>query len=167
MEFAIQAGRRQDDYREMIVATGFEDVTIGDCRLILGDCREVLPGLQKHDLLLTDPPYGIGADKGKAVKARSFNGSKPIPSMHCPEDCWDDERPDTEVLLACVSAARLAIVWGGNYFADVLPAQGRWLWWDLWCFCLCHYLMQAKLRLQQHEEAQTKSGLLTCGAIPE
>jgi len=130
MEFAIQAGRRQDDYREMIVATGFEDVTIGDCRLILGDCREVLPGLQKHDLLLTDPPYGIGADKGKAVKARSFNGSKPIPSMHCPEDCWDDERPDTEVLLACVSAARLAIVWGGNYFADVLPAQGRWLWWD-------------------------------------
>ena len=44
----------------MIVATGFEDVTIGDCRLILGDCREVLPLLPKFDLILTDPPYGIG-----------------------------------------------------------------------------------------------------------
>ena len=63
MEFAIQAGRRQDDYREMIVATGFEDVTIGDCRLILGDCREVLPTLPQVDLVLTDPPYGIGRDE--------------------------------------------------------------------------------------------------------
>lgn len=26
------------------------------------DCREVLPTLAKVDLVLTDPPYGIGAD---------------------------------------------------------------------------------------------------------
>ena len=25
-----------------------------------GDCREVLPGLEKVDLVLTDPPYGVG-----------------------------------------------------------------------------------------------------------
>ena len=41
----------------------FEEVTIGECRLILGDCREVLPALPSHDLILTDPPYGIGAAK--------------------------------------------------------------------------------------------------------
>jgi len=34
-----------------------EEVTIKDCRLILGDCRDVLPTLGKFDLLLTDPPY--------------------------------------------------------------------------------------------------------------
>ena len=33
---------------------------IGDCRLILGDCREVLPTLGKVDAVVTDPPYGVG-----------------------------------------------------------------------------------------------------------
>ena len=28
-----------------------------------GDCREILPTLPKVDLVLTDPPYGIGADR--------------------------------------------------------------------------------------------------------
>jgi DNA modification methylase len=30
-----------------------------------GDCREVLPGLPKADLLLTDPPYGVSYVSGK------------------------------------------------------------------------------------------------------
>jgi DNA modification methylase len=33
---------------------------IGDCRLILGDCRDVLPTLGKVDAVVTDPPYGVG-----------------------------------------------------------------------------------------------------------
>ena len=24
----------------------------------------------------------------------------------------------------------VSVIWGGNYFADYLSAQGRWLWWD-------------------------------------
>lgn len=32
---------------------------IGDCRLILGDCRDVLPTLGKVDAVVTDPPYAI------------------------------------------------------------------------------------------------------------
>jgi len=35
-------------------------VEIGDARLALGDCREVLPGLSGVDAVVTDPPYGIG-----------------------------------------------------------------------------------------------------------
>jgi len=108
----------------------FEEVTIGECRLILGDCREVLPTLPKHDLLLTDPPYGIGADKGKKSEPRSFNGSAPIICRHYPENEWDNIRPDEGVILLSVRLANAAIVWGGNYFADWLTAQGRWLWWD-------------------------------------
>lgn len=34
---------------------------IGDARLILGDCREVLPTLGKVDAVVTDPPYSSGA----------------------------------------------------------------------------------------------------------
>lgn len=32
---------------------------IGDCRLILGDCREVMPTLGKVNAVVTDPPYGM------------------------------------------------------------------------------------------------------------
>jgi len=35
------------------------EVTIGDCRLIQGDCLEVMPGLGPVDALVTDPPYGM------------------------------------------------------------------------------------------------------------
>ena len=38
----------------------FEEVTIGDARLILGDCREVLPTLEACDATIADPPYGVG-----------------------------------------------------------------------------------------------------------
>ena len=103
--------------------------TIGDCTLYLGDCRDILPTLGKVDAVVTDPPYGIGADKGKAGGAMSFNGSKPIPCMETNDD-WDQSRPPAELLTACVQHGRFAILWGGNYFADLLPAQGRWLWWD-------------------------------------
>lgn len=36
-----------------------KEVTIGDCRLILGDCLEVMPLLGWYDSVVTDPPYGM------------------------------------------------------------------------------------------------------------
>jgi site-specific DNA-methyltransferase (adenine-specific) len=39
--------------------------SIGDCRLILGDCREVLPILQVIDATVTDPPYGVSLGSSK------------------------------------------------------------------------------------------------------
>ena len=105
-------------------------VTIGNATLYLGDCRDILPTLGKVDAVVTDPPYGIGADKGKSGAATSFNGSKPVVSAHYADDDWDNQRPPAELILQCVAAGKQAILWGGNYFADLLPAQGRWLWWD-------------------------------------
>ena len=103
---------------------------IGNARLICADCRDVLPTLGKVDAVVTDPPYGIGADKGKSGAATAFNGSKPMVSAHYADDNWDGERPPAELILQCVAAGNRAILWGGNYFADLLPPQGRWLWWD-------------------------------------
>ena len=40
--------------------------TIGRATLYLGDCRDILPTLGKVDAVVTDPPYGIGADKVNA-----------------------------------------------------------------------------------------------------
>lgn len=41
-----------------------EWVEIGDARLALGDCREILPTIERDVDFLTDPPYGIGFKYG-------------------------------------------------------------------------------------------------------
>lgn len=82
-----------------------ESVTI-----YLGDCRETLPTLGPVDLVLTDPPYGIG------WKPRVNHQDAP----------WiDSERPQVTPLLV----GRWHCIWGGNYFSDELPAVESWLLW--------------------------------------
>ena len=48
------------------------EVIIGDCRLLLGDCRDILPTLGKVDATITDPPYGIGEDGGNKNRRRGY-----------------------------------------------------------------------------------------------
>jgi DNA modification methylase len=107
----------------------FETVTIGGATLYRGDCLEVLPTLGKFDAVITDPPYGIGADKGKQ-QVNKFKGGKAFASSFNPENTWDDSRPNVDLLKLVVDFGGVSILWGGNYFADLLPPQGKWLWWD-------------------------------------
>ena len=76
-----------------------------------GDCREILPDLPKVDLVLTDPPYGIGCS-GRVNNQGAA--------------AWDAERADVAWLL---DIAQSLCIWGGNYFADNLPASESWLIW--------------------------------------
>ena len=96
---------------------------IGDCRLILGDCRDVLPELWVFDLLLTDPPYGIGFDGQKAsINKNPKHNRKEHEFMG-----WDSETPPKELIDLAISKAAGSIIWGGNYF-DLPPSRG-WLFW--------------------------------------
>ena len=89
--------------------------TIGACTLYLGDCRDILPLLPKVDLVLTDPPYGIGI------------AANPVRQMHEKLD-WDAAPPSVGTINDCVAHGDVAIVWGGNYFG--LPAAQCFLVWD-------------------------------------
>lgn len=100
------------------------EVQIGNCRLIQGDCREVLPLLGKVDAVVTDPPYGIGQDKAVSKNQREFGWR-----FYGKTD-WDANRPNPETLKACTAISNEQIIWGGNYFTDVLPPTMRWLIWD-------------------------------------
>lgn len=91
-----------------------ERVVIGNATLYCGDCREVLLLLPKHDLLLTDPPYGIGI------------ANNPVRQAHERMD-WDDSTPETELLDALRQLANVQIIWGGNYF-DLPPSQCFLIW---------------------------------------
>jgi site-specific DNA-methyltransferase (adenine-specific)/modification methylase len=101
----------------------FREEIIGDARLILGDCREVLPAFEsRFDALVTDPPYGIGeaaganASRGNMAVARDYG-----------TDAWDDE-PADEALRLAACYAHWQIIFGGNYYE--LPPTSCWLVWD-------------------------------------
>lgn len=102
----------------------FREEIIGDCRLILGDCREVLPTLDPVDAVVTDPPYGIGRD-GKPKSTSSHGGHKGYAPLG-----WDAGRPEPQVFTSILAVAPVAVIWGGNYFADLLPPSSKWLSWD-------------------------------------
>jgi DNA modification methylase len=102
---------------------------IGNATLYLGDCMDILPTLDKVNAVITDPPYGIGADKGKKG-AIPFKGGKAYERAWHPENTWDNERPNKQIFDLMIQNTDKAIIWGGNYFADWLSPQGKWLWWD-------------------------------------
>jgi DNA modification methylase len=97
---------------------------IGDCDLYLGDCLDVMPHLDRVDAVVTDPPYGVDRDKGVGVgggrvaPVRRYNGG------------WDSARPDAGALDCFRAISDHQIIWGGQFFADMLPPMGKWLFWD-------------------------------------
>jgi site-specific DNA-methyltransferase (adenine-specific) len=96
--------------------------TIGDCTLMLGDCRDILPTLGKVDAVVTDPPYGLGD------KWQGGGGSKKTSWRFDPSEAraWDGSTVAS--VLDLPSVASEVIIWGGNYYA--LPPSRCWLVWD-------------------------------------
>jgi len=105
--------------------TVIREVTIGNCRLIQGDSRAIVPTLAgQFDAILADPPYGIsyspgGGGKGWTKGRKTFSGEDLVRG--------DAEPFDPEFLL---NVAAPAILWGANHYADKLPPRDSWLIWD-------------------------------------
>jgi DNA modification methylase len=99
-------------------------VKIGDATLYLGDCRDILPTLDKVDAVITDPPYGINKD-GQVRTSGGHGGRKAHEFLG-----WDSIRPSAAVFDLMLVAADKHVIWGGNYFADILPPSMKWLVWD-------------------------------------
>jgi site-specific DNA-methyltransferase (adenine-specific) len=93
------------------------------CTIYCCDCREILPLLPKVDLVLTDPPYGIG-EHGGACRSRNAPGYSKHKNYG-----WDKETPSKETFNLILLAAENAIIWGGNYFSDKLFPSMGWLYW--------------------------------------
>lgn len=101
-------------------------------RLILGDCLKVMPELGRFDAVVTDPPFGIKRDKGFGVVGSAGWGGfyAKREGVKRYDGSWDADRPPEEFFKLSLAIADRAIIWGGQFFADLLPPQGKWLWWD-------------------------------------
>lgn len=84
------------------------------------------------DLALIDPPYGIDytgqlkrklGGKGLSISKYSWvdrGGSNKT---------WDKERISPDIIREVIRVSKNQIIWGGNYYADILkPSQGYLIW---------------------------------------
>jgi site-specific DNA-methyltransferase (adenine-specific) len=101
---------------------------IGNATLYLGDCLEILPTLPHFDLILTDPPYGLGID-GQEEDRKSRNPKHNRKGYEFLG--WDGEPPSRYAFEMMYHKSKHQIIWGGNYFVDRLRQGTKgWLFWD-------------------------------------
>lgn len=79
------------------------------------------------DLAVVDPPYGIGISK---VKKWSTSKKCLAKSNNYKTGNWDNEIPTIEYFTELFRVSKNQIIWGGNYYAHLLPASSAWIVWD-------------------------------------
>ncbi|MBR3223071.1 MAG: site-specific DNA-methyltransferase [Kiritimatiellae bacterium] len=87
------------------------------------DCLEFMRRIPDgaFDLTIADPPYGIGADwhkrgKNTRVKFEDFT--------------YANVRPAAPVFSEILRVSKHWIIWGWNYFTDILPPTNYLIVWD-------------------------------------
>ena len=95
--------------------------------IYLGDSYELIKQLpdKSIDLILTDPPYGIGMANGVITR---FGSSPEKTRLY--KGKWDNETPSKEMFNQIIRVGKKVIIFGGNYFTEKLPQSNHWIVWD-------------------------------------
>lgn len=90
-----------------------------------GDCMEAMREMPDgfFELAIVDPPYGINAEGGTGKYGkRKFRSEK--------AKTWDAGIPPPEYFAELRRVSQNQIIFGGNYFAHLLPPSRCWVAWD-------------------------------------
>lgn len=81
-----------------------------------GDCLELMKTMDDNsvDLVLTDPPYGLGSTNFVTARRRKRK-----------EEGWNNSIPSKEVFNEIYRISKNQIIWGCNYFFDRIISPGR------------------------------------------
>jgi len=106
------------------ISAGIES---SDHKVINAECLAAMKLLPDKciDLVLTDPPYGIGEAAGKN-KSRSKLGKSKDYGNHE----WDNQIPSKEIFEEMFRISKNQVVFGGNYFIKHLHNSPCWIVWD-------------------------------------
>ena len=98
------------------------------------DCMEYMKTLPDNafDFAVVDPPYGIGVmsmnyTASGAIRTHGHAAAKRRDYRKQGE--WD-VKPDKAYFDELFRVSRKQIVWGGNYFSDILPPSKGFICWD-------------------------------------
>lgn len=107
-----------------------------------GDCMDYLPQYPDgyFDLAVVDPPYGINAP-GMSMGSNKSRAGDGYPGISVAErlrkerdntmGCsWDVERPGPEYFAELFRVSKNQVIWGYNYFSDLLPPCRGIIVWD-------------------------------------
>jgi DNA modification methylase len=99
-----------------------EKVVIGSAELWHGDCRDVLPLLPRFDLVLTDPPFGMGNFVQVTGNLRGRG------ELHSQQVSWNDAPPDETVFTLIREKSKHRVIWGANFFNCFEDDGGAIIW---------------------------------------
>ena len=91
------------------------------------DCSEFMKQVpdKYFDLVLTDPPYGIGMDGG------NIGGNNLGKAKEYAQKDWDKKAPNKEIFDQIIRISKNQIIFGANHFIDKIPyASPCWIVWD-------------------------------------
>lgn len=93
----------------------------------IGDAIELMRDLPagEIDLILTDPPYGIGESNEKNATRSCL--AKTTDFGHYD---WDKEQIGKEYFDEMLRISKNQIIFGGNYYTDYLKPSSCWVVWD-------------------------------------
>ena len=92
------------------------------------DCLETMKRMpdKSIDLVLTDPPYGLGEDglknhsRSKLAKATKYVSKN-----------WDKKSPSKEIFDEIIRVSKFQIIFGANHFIQNIPYNSScWIVWD-------------------------------------
>lgn len=100
--------------------------------IIQGDCLEVMKQYPDNhfDLVLTDPPYGIGVDMTMHKQSGTQYGKALAPKANYAATNWDSTTPSKSVFDEIRRISKNQIIFGGNYFVEHLSNSSCWIVWD-------------------------------------
>ena len=92
--------------------------------LFCGDCKEIMNLICSVDVVVADPPYGIGEDSYRVASRTKLAKTKDYGPFS-----WD-KKLDKSYIDKMLSISKNQVIFGGNYYADWLPASSSWIVWD-------------------------------------
>jgi site-specific DNA-methyltransferase (adenine-specific) len=95
--------------------------------IINDDCLNIMRQIPDKviDLILTDPPYGIGEAAGK----NRSRESKCFPTYFEPAD-WDNKKIAPKYFHEIFRISKNQIIFGGNYYGSILGDTSCYIVWD-------------------------------------